>query len=358
VRRAGAAAALLVLSAAACSRRAELNYAHCLKLRVGMTKDDLIRIMGAPEETIPYVEGKSLDYLKGRTAYEWSNPATMPGGDHVSVDDASGRIESIRCSGSEITASVFVEPPAPSSAAAVSPPAAAAAPAAVSTGPAPGLAAAVDAYRRKDFVSALRLSGALAQNGDADAELLTGTIFLNGAAPGREKDGATAALMWFYKSARQNNAEAQAAYAAAIEDNGTPAQTVVDEIKLAAEAGSPAGQLLQADVYLKGLYADLVPADEEEGGKWLLLAAKGGDPAAELALGRRLQTAGKDLVEAYRWAFAAAAHPLVDKFADPLHFRSNTWSPEQRADAQKLVRDLRPRLSPAQIKDAESRAAP
>lgn len=353
MRRGGAAVALLVLSAAACSRQAELNYKHCLKLRVGMPKGDMLQIMGAPEDTIPYVEGKSLDYLKGRTAYEWSNPATMPGGDHVSVDDASGKIESIRCSGSEITASVFVEPPAPSSAAAAAPPAPSAA---VSSAPAPGLAAAIDAYRRKDFVSAMRISGALAQNGDADAELLTGAIFLNGAAPGREKDGATAALMWFYKAARQNNAEAQAAYAAAIEDNGTPAQTVVDEIKLAAAAGSPAGELLQADVYLKGLYADLVPADEQEGEKWLLLAAKGGDPEAELALGRRLQAAGKDFVEAYRWTFAAASHPLVDKFQDPLHLRSNAWSPEQRADAQKLIHDLRPRLAPAQIEDAEGRA--
>jgi hypothetical protein len=102
-------AAALVFLASACSRQAELNYRHCLRLRVGMTKEELTRVMGEPEETLPYIEGRSLDYLKGRTAYEWSNPATMPGPDHVSVDDATGKIESIRCAGSEISASVFPE---------------------------------------------------------------------------------------------------------------------------------------------------------------------------------------------------------------------------------------------------------
>jgi len=106
VRRA-AALVLAVLGASACSRRAALNYKHCLRLRVGMTRDEVFKIMGQPEETMPYVEGQSLAYLKGRTAYEWSNPATMPGPDHVSVDDASGTVESIRCSNAEISAAVF-----------------------------------------------------------------------------------------------------------------------------------------------------------------------------------------------------------------------------------------------------------
>jgi hypothetical protein len=115
-----AAAALAVLLVSACSRKAELNYKHCLHLRVGMSKDQLFKIMGEPEDTQPYVEGRSLEYLKGRTAYEWSNPATMPGPDHASVDDATGRVESIRCSNAEITASAFPEaaPPAVSTAAA------------------------------------------------------------------------------------------------------------------------------------------------------------------------------------------------------------------------------------------------
>jgi outer membrane protein assembly factor BamE (lipoprotein component of BamABCDE complex) len=116
-----AAFLLLALGAAACSRRAAANYRNCLTLRVGMTKEDLVKAMGEPDDVIPYVEGKSLDYLKGRTAYEWSNPAAMPGPDHVSVDDAKNRVESIRCANSEISAQVFPEAPAPSTAAAPAP---------------------------------------------------------------------------------------------------------------------------------------------------------------------------------------------------------------------------------------------
>jgi hypothetical protein len=348
-----AALALLVL-AAGCSRKTELNYRHCLKLRVGMSKDDMIKAMGGTEEVVPYVEGKSLDYLKGRTAYEWSNPATMPGGDHVSVDDASGKVESIRCSNSEITAPLFVEPPAPSTAtlAAAAPPPAPK-PVAVSTAPAPTVADAVEAYRKKDFVKAMTIAGPLAQNGDPDAQMLAGEIFSNGAAAGQEKNGQGVALMWFYKSSRQKNAEAQAVYAATLMTNGTPPNTVIDEIQLAADLKSPAGLLLQAHVYLNGLYPDVVPKDEDEGEKWLKLAAQGGDPTAQLELGRLSQTVRKDPVEAYRWTLAASRHPLVDKFADPMRAMTAAWTPEQEADAQKLLRELKSTMKPADVKTAE-----
>jgi uncharacterized protein len=350
-----AALALLAL-AAGCSRQPELNYRHCLKLRVGMSKADMVKIMGEPETTLPYVEGKSLEYLKGRTAYEWSNPASMPGGDHVSLDDAGGRIESIRCSNAEITTSVFVEPPAPSSATAAAPAAPPAPAPAAAAVPAPGLPDAIAAYRKKDFVTAMKIAGPLAQKGDPDAQLLAGMIFLNGAAPGQEKNGEQVALMWFYKSSRQKNAEAQASYAAAIMGGNSTDQTVFDELKLAADLKSPAGERLFSDVYMKGLFPEITPKDEDEGEKWLTLSAEGGDPAAQLDLARRFQTARKDLVEAYRWALTASRHPLVDKFADPLHGLSSAWTPEQKAESQKLLKELKSVMKPDQLKEAESRA--
>jgi uncharacterized protein len=351
------AAALL----AACSRQPELNYKHCLKLRVGMSKADMLKVMGEPETTIPFVEGKSLDYLKGRTAYEWSNPASMPGGDHVSVDDASGKIESIRCSNSEITASVYVEPPAPSSATAVSrstaPAAAKAAGAASSTpaAPAPDLKAAFAAYKKKDFVDAMKIAGPFAQNGDPDAQFLAGLVFLNGAAPGHEKDGQNVAMMWLYKSSRQKHPEAQAVYTDNLMKSGGPSPTVVDEAKAAAAAGSPAGLRLLANVYLTGDYADVAPKDEDEGGKWLLKAAQAGDPTGQLDLAHRL--AGKnDRVEALRWALRASRHALTDKFADPEHSLSSSWTPGEKADAEKLIKELKSSMTAAQIKEAASGA--
>ena len=102
-----------LLVAAGCSKQPALNYRHCLKLRIGMTKEQLFTVMGPPEETFPYIEGKSLPHLKGRTACEWSTPSSMPAPNRVSFDDASGKAESIRCGDAVITTAVFIEPPAP-----------------------------------------------------------------------------------------------------------------------------------------------------------------------------------------------------------------------------------------------------
>jgi hypothetical protein len=351
-----AALALLLALAAGCSKQPELNYRHCLKLRVGMTRDELTKVMGAPEETIPFVEGKSLDYLKGRTAYEWSNPATMPGGDHVSVDETTGKVASIRCSNAEITTSVFIEPPAPSTATAK--PGLAAPVVAVSTvpaAPAPGLDAAIAAYRKKDFMTAMRIAGPLAQNGDADAQLLAGLIFLNGAAPGQEKNSQPVAMMWFYKSSRQKNAEAQAIYADQLSTGGAPSSTVVTEIQAAGATDSAAGKRLDAELYLNGAYADIVPKDPEEGEKRMLEAARGGDPKAAFELAQ-FENRKPDLVEAYFWAFVAARHPVTDMFADPVHSLTSYWPADQKAAADKLMRGIPKYLSPAELKTATDRA--
>lgn len=106
-------ALIAVLLAAGCSKKAALNYRHCLKLRIGMTQEQVFSAMGAPEESFPYEEGKSLPHLKGRTAHEWSNPASMPAPNRVSFDDGTGKAESIRCGDSVVTATVFIEPPEP-----------------------------------------------------------------------------------------------------------------------------------------------------------------------------------------------------------------------------------------------------
>ena len=102
-----------LLFTAACSRQQALNYRHCLKLRIGMTREQVFAVMGPPEETYPYIEGKSLPHLKDHTAYEWSTPASMPAGNRVSFNDTTALAESIRCGDSVITTAVFIEPPEP-----------------------------------------------------------------------------------------------------------------------------------------------------------------------------------------------------------------------------------------------------
>lgn len=107
MRRAAPLGALLLLLG--CSRKAALGYKRCLELRVGMTREQVLAKMGRADEVFPYIEGKSLPHLKGRTAYEWANPASMPAPNRVTVDDAAGRAESIRCGDSSVTASVQPE---------------------------------------------------------------------------------------------------------------------------------------------------------------------------------------------------------------------------------------------------------
>lgn len=104
----------LVLSLAACGGgKAAGNYKKCLKLRVGMSGFQVEEIMGKPDETFPYVEGKSLPHMKGKTAFEWANPASMSAPNRVTLSEESGVVESIRCGDTVVTAAVFVEPPPP-----------------------------------------------------------------------------------------------------------------------------------------------------------------------------------------------------------------------------------------------------
>jgi hypothetical protein len=113
-------AALLVLAAAlsACGgRKAAQNYKNCLKLRVGMSGAEVQTLMGEPDETFPYEEGRSLPHMKGKTAFEWANPASMSAPNRVTLSLESGVVESIRCGDTAVTAGVFVEPPAAAEAA-------------------------------------------------------------------------------------------------------------------------------------------------------------------------------------------------------------------------------------------------
>lgn len=341
---------LAVLAAAACGRKQAENYKHCLKLRVGMTREQMIAVMGEPEETIPFVEGKSLDYLRGRTAFEWSNPASMPGPDHVSLNDATGKIESIRCSNADITASVFVEPPAPSTAAAAAPAVA------VSSAPAAKAGTAADAlalYKAKDLQKALRIAVPLADGGDADAQYLTGLILFTADQVGLRADQ-NAAARQFYLAGRQKNCEAAALYASTLGDRGSGTATV-EETAYAASLGCPAGKLLRGKLLLTG-FKDLLEADPAQGETLLRESAGAGCPAAAAALGEHIAAGGKDPVEAYRWTLVAARHALVGPFDDPLHPLSNGWTADERAKAEAALAALKKTLKPAQAAEAEKRA--
>lgn len=103
----------LLLLSAACSKKPAENYKKCLKLRVGMTREQLMQFMGPADETQAFVEGKSMENMRGRTAYEWATPSSMPAPNRVTIEEKTGLVESIRCGDSVVTTAVYVEPPAP-----------------------------------------------------------------------------------------------------------------------------------------------------------------------------------------------------------------------------------------------------
>lgn len=152
---------LAALLLAGCSKQKQANYKNCLKLRLGMSREQLLALMGPPDSTSPYVEGRSLPHLKGRTAYEWENASRFPGPNHVSVEEATGRVQSVRCSEVVISAEVYVEPELSTAAASV---AVAALPAALPAESAPDPADAV-----VEALKTLRPKGAAA--GDATQDL-------------------------------------------------------------------------------------------------------------------------------------------------------------------------------------------
>ena len=91
--------------AAGCRKPSAGAYKRCLTLRLGMTREQLLATMGEPESASPYVEGKSLPHMKGLTAYEWPNGGSIPAPNYASVEEATGRVRSVRCSDVVITAS-------------------------------------------------------------------------------------------------------------------------------------------------------------------------------------------------------------------------------------------------------------
>jgi hypothetical protein len=130
------------------------------------------------------------------------------------------------------------------------------------------------AYEQKDFATAMKELTPLAQQGNADAELLLGKMYMSG--QGVPKD-ADLAVRWFKAAADQGNAEAQFFLGAMYLLPSKDIPQGLKWLRLAADQGMPDAQLLLGMAYLKGRD---VPHDLVEAGMWLELAATRGDQFA------------------------------------------------------------------------------
>lgn len=146
------------------------------------------------------------------------------------------------------------------------------------------IAAAQHAYKEQDYAAALKESMPLAEQGNADAQLLVGRMYLMG--QGVAKD-AGQAIKWFQASAAQANADAQFMLGSMYL---LPQKDVAEGVKwmrLSAEQGNQDAQYVLGKVYIKGLQG--LTRDPVQAEMWLRLSAKNNLPfyEAELATAER-----------------------------------------------------------------------
>ena len=171
------------------------------------------------------------------------------------------------------------------------------------------LPSAKAAYKKKDYATAFKELTPLAKQGNADAEVLLGRMYLMGYGVLKDPDEAD---RLFQAAAAQGNADAEFFL-------GMPSvmshQNVAQGLKwlrLSAEHGNQDAQLLLGKTYLQGLGSDL-PRDPVQADMWLRLAADRNLPfyQNELRVAERQMNAaeiakGKALAEAWKRKVAEA----------------------------------------------------
>jgi len=134
------------------------------------------------------------------------------------------------------------------------------------------------AYQQGDYGDALKQLTPLAQKGNAEAQVVLGTMYLKG--QGVAKDPSQA-LKWYTSSAEQGNADGQFYIGSMYLMGAGVAHDAGQGLKwlgLSANQGNSDSQVLLGLVYLQGnggVARDLVLAD-----MWFHLAASRGDPLA------------------------------------------------------------------------------
>ncbi len=164
------------------------------------------------------------------------------------------------------------------------------------------LASARQAYEKKDYAAAFKELKPLAEQGNADAQLLLGKMYMKGDGVLKDPDQA---MKWFKASGAQGNADAQffvgSMYLMPRKDFGEG----VKWLRLSAEQGNQDAQLLLGKAYMDGT-RDL-PRDPVQAEMWLQLAAKDNLPfyGSELAAAEKQMrpdqiAKGKALAETWK----------------------------------------------------------
>lgn len=164
------------------------------------------------------------------------------------------------------------------------------------------LTTAQRAYKQKDYATALKESKPLAEQGNAEAQLLLGRMFLMGQGVSRDPDQAT---KWLRASADQGNAEAEFFMGTYYLLPRRDISQGMRWLRLSAEQGNQDAQLLLGRTLAEG--TSEVPRDAVQAEMWLRLAAKDNLPfygsqlaAAEQSMSQGEIEKGKALATAWK----------------------------------------------------------
>lgn len=175
-----------------------------------------------------------------------------------------------------------------------------------------------------------------AEKGELAAQVELARIYQNG--EGVAKDPG-AAEKWWRKAAEQGDPNAQFDIGRSLlQGEGVPAN-VTEGLKWltqAAEQGHGEAQMLLGGIHISGKW---VKKNSIEAAKWFMMSAQQGNPVAQSQAARMHMTGAgvpKDDVEAYKWANVAAG--------------------QGDSAAKKILAYLEPKMTPAQISDAQGRS--
>ena len=171
------------------------------------------------------------------------------------------------------------------------------------------LASAKRKYEEKDYDAALKESKPLAEQGNADAQVLVGRMYLMGQGVPRDRDQA---LKWFKAAAEQGSADGQF-FVGSLSLKQDAAQGI-KWLLLAADQGMQDAQYLLGKTYLGGTQD--VPRDLVEAAKWLRLAANGNAGFYQTGLGMAeaqmtAEQRAKAKTFADEWAAKRSAAPIA-----------------------------------------------
>lgn len=171
------------------------------------------------------------------------------------------------------------------------------------------LESAKPAYHDKDYATAMKQFSTLAEQGNSEAQLIVGKMYMMGQGVEANRDEA---MKWLKASATQGNADAEFFLGSMYLLPQTDIGEGLKWLRLSAEQGMQDAQYLLGNAYLTG--AKELPRDPVQAEMWLRLAAKDNKDfyqdelkGAESQMSADQVAKGKELAAAWKPKMTASA---------------------------------------------------